>query len=277
MQPTISAVINTLNEEHNIEACIKSLQWVDEVIVVDQFSDDKTAEQAKKLGAKVFTHKRTGFVEPARNFAIEKATSDWVLVVDADERIPAALAKEIQKTIAHAPLEQFVFNIAERNEVLGKWIQHGTLWPDFHPRLFRKGSISWPKTVHDRPDLPDDIPAIGPSEELSIHHYSYSYTTLAGFLDRYVKYSEKEAEAMKERGYKFRRRHILVIPWREFKLRYFTTKGYSDGFHGLAIALLFACYRVISVMQYWEKYKPEYPDDANRGRLSYLVKLFLDK
>lgn len=274
---TVSAVINTLNEEGNIADCIKSLQWTDEVIVVDQFSDDKTSEIARSLGAKVYTHKRTGFVEPARNFAIKKAKSDWVFVVDADERIPDALAKEIKKTVRAASDEQFVFNIAERNEVFGKWIQHGTLWPDFHPRLFRKGSISWPKTVHDRPELPDNIPAIGPSEELSIHHFSRSYMTLAGFLKSYIHYSEKEADAMKDRDYKFRRRHIVVIPWREFKLRYFKTQGYKDGFHGLAIALLFTCYRVISVLQYWEKYKPTYVDDTGRGRFSYVIKLFLDK
>lgn len=274
---TISAVINTLNEEHNIEACIKSLKWADEIIVVDMVSDDKTPDLAKKLGAKVYDHKRMGYVEPARNFAINKASSDWVLVVDADERVPEALAKEIQKTTQNASADQFVFNIAERNEVFGKWIQHGTLWPDYHPRLFRKGSISWPSRVHDRPDLPDDIPAIGPSEELSIHHFSRSYMTLSGFLTSYINYSEKEAEAMHDRDYQFRRRHIIIIPWREFSLRFFKTKGYKDGFHGLAIALLFACYRVISIMQYWEKYKPAYVDDTNRGRFSYLVKLFLDK
>lgn len=274
---TVSVVINTLNEEANMAECLGSLKWADEIIVVDQFSDDKTAEIAKEFGAKVYTHKRTGFVEPARNFAINKATSDWVLVVDADERIPIELAEAIKETIDTCPDDQYVFNIAERNEVFGKWIQHGTLWPDFHPRLFKKGSIEWPATVHDRPDLPENISAIGPSEQLSIHHYSKSYLDLNNYLDRYVAYSRNEAEAMKQRDYKFRRRHLIVMPWREFKLRFIKEKGYKDGFHGLAIATLFMFYRAISVLQYWEKYEPKYPKDENRSLLGYMIKLFLDK
>lgn len=277
MKSTISVVINTLNEEKNIKACIDSIKWADEIIVVDMFSDDNTAEIAKKEGAKVYTHKRMGFADPARNFALKKATCDWILMLDADERIPVQLGEHIREIINKQDSDAFVYNIAERNEMFGRWIQHGTMWPDYHPRLFKNGSVVWPPHVHDRPKLPENVPNIGPSEELSIHHFSRSYMTLSGFLTSYVNYSEKEADAMHSRGYSFRRRHIVVIPWREFKLRFFTTKGYKDGFHGLAIALLFACYRVISVMQYWEKYKPTYVDDTNRGRFSYLIKLFLDK
>src|SRR4030042_2907895 len=93
--PKISATIITWNEEKNIKRCLDSVKWVDEVIVVDM-SEDKTKEIAKKMGAKVFNHKYTFYVEPARNFALSKATGDWILIVDADEEITPELAKIIK-------------------------------------------------------------------------------------------------------------------------------------------------------------------------------------
>src|SRR5689334_15403747 len=91
----ISAVINTLNEEKNIANCLKSHNWVDEIIVVDMDSDDKTKELCYKYTKNVFNHKRTGYVEPARNFAIKQATGDWIFIIDADERCPKQLAAKL--------------------------------------------------------------------------------------------------------------------------------------------------------------------------------------
>src|SRR3989344_1312352 len=93
----ISVVINTLNEEKNIERAMKSVNWAGEIVVCDMYSEDNTVEIAKKLGAKICFHKKTNYVEPARNFAISKATGDWILVLDADEEIPDSLSKRLQE------------------------------------------------------------------------------------------------------------------------------------------------------------------------------------
>jgi len=96
-RPKISAVVNTYNEEKNIDACLKSLNFVDEIVVVDMESQDKTKKIAKKYTDKVFNYEKIDYVEPARNFAISKATGDWILIVDADERVPRPLAVKLME------------------------------------------------------------------------------------------------------------------------------------------------------------------------------------
>src|SRR4051812_46907339 len=104
----ISVVINTLNEEKTIEQALKSVQWADEILVCDMESDDSTKELAKKLGAKILTHKRLPFVEPARNFAISKASYDWILIIDPDEEVPSSLAKKLQEIASNNGVTTFV-------------------------------------------------------------------------------------------------------------------------------------------------------------------------
>src|SRR5690606_2155884 len=92
----ITVLINTLNEKDNIVECIKTVQWADEILVIDMKSDDDTQALARKAGAKVLSHERVGYVEPARNYGIDKAKHDWIFIVDADERIPKTLAKKLR-------------------------------------------------------------------------------------------------------------------------------------------------------------------------------------
>ena len=91
--PTITGIVHTLNEEHNLPDALRSLGWVDEVLVIDMHSDDGTQAIAERMGARVLLHDRVGYVEPARNFAIDAAEGDWTLILDADERIVPALAE----------------------------------------------------------------------------------------------------------------------------------------------------------------------------------------
>ncbi len=275
--PTISVVINTLNEVEVIADCLKSVAWADEVIVVDMRSDDATQAIAKKHGAKVFSHKRVGLVEPARNFAIDKATGDWILIVDADEQVPPALAERLRE-ISRTPAGG-AYEIAEKNMVFGQWIQHGTLWPDYHVRFFKRGMLRWPSGVHEAPKLKTPAQKIAAREELAFHHRSRSYRTVSDFIETYViRYSQHETTAMHERPeYTFRRRHILVVPWREFKLRFITTKGYRDGYIGLVLATLFAAYRAVAIIRYWDRYQPKDMRDSKRSLISYLTRLYLDR
>src|ERR1035437_8709774 len=133
----ISLVINTLNEEVNIRECIESAKYlVDEIIVCDMYSHDKTVEIAKSLNAKVFFHDRTGFVEPARYFAISQATCEWVLVLDADERMTEKLGNKIKEivTINHNDLILF----GSLNNYFGAYVKYGGFYGIEAPKFFKK-------------------------------------------------------------------------------------------------------------------------------------------
>ena len=126
MTPKLSVVVNAQNVEADLPRCLASVKaMADEIIVVDQGSTDKTADIAKKAGAKVFPHKSVEYVELARNFGISKASGDWILVLDPDEEVPPSLAKKIKEIIKSNKADYY--RIPRKNIIWGKWIEH-TLW-----------------------------------------------------------------------------------------------------------------------------------------------------
>ncbi|MCC7288974.1 glycosyltransferase family 2 protein [bacterium] len=271
----ITVLINTLNEQDNIVDCIRSVEWADEILVVDMHSDDDTVKLAQKFGAKVLNFERVGYVEPARNFGIEKALNDWIFVVDADERIPGQLAQKVRDLVDGN--EYDVCWVPEKNMVFGEWIQHGLLWPDYHPRLFRKGFIQWSSNVHDIPKPIGRETYLAAEQDLAIEHLSKSYATVSGFVDSYNRYSTFEADTLKRQGYKFRSRHYILVPVREFRSRFFKHKGYRDGHHGLRLALLFAFYKFLVIAKYVEKYNPTINNDKGLKKWQYLYRLLRDR
>lgn len=272
----ISVVINTLNEAHNIADCIKSVLWADEVLVVDMHSDDDTQKIAKKLGVRVLTHERTGVVEPARNYAIRKASHDWVFIVDADERISETLSSKLQ-SLMKGDVDFDAVYIPEVNYFFGEWVKGNTLWPDYHPRLINRKKIQWTTTVHSMPII-EKASYLPAQKKYAIQHYSETYNTVNGFMQRNNIYSQKEAEALlSDPTYTFRRRHILLHPIREFRRRFFKEKGYIDGTRGLVIALLYAVFKAISLIYVWETKKQALPDDKGLSKSRYLYRLMRDK
>ena len=144
----ISVVINTLNEEKNLPRALASVKkFADEIVVVDMKSDDKTVEIAKKAGAKVYEYKRVGYVEPARNFAIGKATGKWILIIDADERLPGSLVKKL-KEIVKNPSANY-YRLPRKNLIFGKWVKHSRWWPDYNIRFFQKEFVSWSEIIRE--------------------------------------------------------------------------------------------------------------------------------
>ncbi|MBI4157482.1 glycosyltransferase family 2 protein, partial [Candidatus Woesebacteria bacterium] len=129
--PKVSVVINTLNEEENLPTAIASVRdFADEMIVVDMESSDGTVSLAKKLGAKVYSHQKVGYVEPARNFALSKAKGDWIFILDADEVLPKTLQKKLLAIIQTSKNDYF--RIPRKNFIFGKWIKHSRWWPDYN-------------------------------------------------------------------------------------------------------------------------------------------------
>jgi len=250
----LSVVINTLNEENNLSRALSSLGGLaDEVVVVDMHSNDRTIDIAKEHKAKVFRHKKTKYVEPARNFAISKATCKWILVLDADEEVPPGLAKEIKRLIKKPKADYY--RLPRKNIIFSKWIKHSRWWPDYNIRLFKKGSVTWNEIIHSVPlttgkglDLPD-------KENLAIVHYHY--TSVSQYLTRMDRYTTELALNKTKDGYTFQWRDMIKKPVSEFLSRYFFGGGYKDGIHGLVISGLQALSEFILYVKVWEmsKYK----------------------
>lgn len=249
MDPKISVVVNTLNEEKNIERVLRSVEWADEVLVCDMYSDDDTAVIAKKLGAKIIFHKRTGYVEPARNLAISKASGEWILVVDADEEIPNSLAQRLMAFVRRPIISTYV-DIPRKNIIFGKWITGSLWWPDYNTRFFKAGSVKWSDKIHSKPTTSGQGLTL-PSEErwAIIHHH---YDSISQFVARANRYSDIQARELKKSGYELKWSDILLKPLEEFVSRFFANNGYKDGLHGLVLSLLQAFSFLLVYLKIWE-------------------------
>ena len=246
----ISVVINTLNEEKNLPRALASVKsFADEIVVVDMKSDDKTVEIAKKAGAKVYQHKRIGYVEPARNYAISKATGEWILILDADEQAPKTLVKELKK-IVQKPKADY-YRLPRKNIIFGKWIKHSRWWPDYNIRFFRKGFVSWSEIIHSVPITQGKGLDLQAREDFAIIHYHYD--SIEQFVERMNRYTGEHANLRIKDGYKFKWQDLIRKPTEEFLGRYFSGEGYKDGIHGLALASLQAFSELVLYLKIWQK------------------------
>ena len=262
----ISVVINTLNEEQNLPRVLASIKGLaDEIIVVDMESDDGTVKIAKEAGAKVYMHKKTGYVEPARNFAIGKATGDWILILDADEELSQDL-KDKTREIAmpagrqvNSPTPTDYYRIARKNVIFGKWMEHTGWWPDYNIRFFKKGKVTWNEIIHSVPTTLGEGKDLPAEEQLAIVHNNYP--DLDAYLVRMNRYTSIQAKLLQQEGrrYHFVWRDLIIAPSKEFISRYFTGEGYKDGAHGLALSLLQAFSELTIYLKVWqsEKFQPQ--------------------
>lgn len=247
----ISVVINTFNEEKNIERVIASVKWAGEVIVCDMHSDDKTVEIAKKMGAKIFFYQKSEYVEPARNFAISKASYKWILILDADEQIPETLSNRL-KTISEEGGVDYV-RVPRKNLIFNKWMQTSMWWPDFNIRFFKKGKVKWSDKIHRPPLVEGQGLDLEAEEESAIIHHNYQ--TVGQFIERMNRYTQVESEELIKDGYEFRWQDVLEKPLNEFLSRFFSNKGYQEGLHGLALSLLQAFSFLVVYLKVWEHSK----------------------
>jgi len=246
----ISTVVNTYNEEKNIGRCLESVKdFSEEVIVVDMHSTDKTVEIAKKFKAKVFTHEYTRYVEPARNFALSKATGDWIFLIDADEELSKPLFEELTK-IAKENEVDFV-EIPRKNIIFTKWIQHSRWWPDFLIRFFRAGKVKFSEEIHVPPTATGNGKKLVAVEDNAIIHHNFQ--TISQFIERLNRYSDIESEQLIHKGYGLDWKDIISKPADEFFSRFFAGEGYKDGLHGLALSLLQAFSELAVYLKIWEK------------------------
>lgn len=228
----IAVVINTLNEEANLPGCLESVRWAAEIIVVDMHSNDATAKIAADFGCRVFQHERKGYVEPARNFALAQATSPWVLVLDADERVSPALKTWMETTLFDTAAA--AFRLPRRNYYGDRWITCCGWFPDDQLRLFRRGAAHYSDRIHRAPKIDGLVVELPRKNAACIEHYGFN--TLKARLDKDNQYSSITAKAMAEEGRQIGVFGVLARPVAAFCAAYFLQSGFRFGSLGVVLA-----------------------------------------
>jgi len=243
--PGVTAVIAAHDESANIEACIASVEWASEVIVVENDSIDDTIDRARGAGATVISPRFTT-IGGSRNHGIERARTPWVFVVDADERCTPELAAEIAKVI-DKPANHSAFRVPRRNFFLGKEIRHGGWGSDRPIRLFRKELRYNASLVHEH------VNVTGETGELRNALLHYTYTSLDQYFEKFNRYSRWWAEQNHARGRRGSASAVVLKPPARFFGMYLLKGGFLDGAHGLLLACLAAASVMAKYARLWEK------------------------
>ena len=246
MRPPISACIITYNEEKNIEACLESISWVEEIIVVDSMSSDRTIERCRKHTEKVYQQEWQGHVKQ-KNYALEFARHEWVLCLDADERVSPELRREIEECLSGEKQAADGYFFPRHSFYLGRWINHGGWYPDYKLRLFRKSKGRWGgKDPHDRVMLD------GSSAYLKSDLLHYVYRNLSHQLQTVDNFSAITATILDEEGERFSAAQLFFRPVLKFLGTYFIKRGFMDGLPGFIISVVSSFYVFLRYAKLWE-------------------------
>lgn len=243
---SISAVISVFNGEKVLDDCLKSMSFADEIIVVNNSSTDRTLEIAKKYTDLIFTRPNIPMLNVNKNFGFSKAKGEWILYLDADERVTPELQKEIKITIKNSLATGYF--IPRKNTIFGKWIEYTGWYPDHQLRLFRNGRGRFEeKHVHEM------VKIVGNVGYLKNNLVHYNYNSVSQFLQKLQIYAPNEAENLVKEGYVFKWQDAIGFPVKEFLSRFFARSGYKDGFHGLMLSIFMALYHFVVFANIWEK------------------------
>jgi len=246
--PSLSALVITKNEAENIRECLASLQWVDEIIVVDAESTDGTAALAREFTGRIFVRRWEGF-SAAKNFALSQCAGDWILWIDADERVTPELRDEIIATLKKAPVVNG-FELPRLANFLGKWIRHGGWYPGYVLRLFRREAGRF----NDRP-VHEGVQVDGKMGRLKNHLLHYTDPNLQHYFEKFNRYTSLAAEELHHHGRRFHLWDLLLRPLWFFFRMYVFRAGFLDGMHGFILAMLSAAYVCTKYAKLWEKQK----------------------
>ena len=242
-------VVQTKNAAETLESCLKSVSFADELIVVDMQSSDATRDIAKEFTENVDITDDVGYVEPARNFALEKATGDWILLVDADEVISKSLQEKIT-SIVNSETDVACYFLPRKNIIFGKWVKDAGWWPDMQPRLFRAGALKWEDKIHSQPSIKGITDEFSKEESLAIIHSNYK--TVSDFIDRLNRYTSITSEF--DDGNELPNTSKLVSNYRsELLNRMFKKGGIDGGYRSTLLSLLQANYELVVAAKRWEK------------------------
>lgn len=247
----LAAVILTKNEERHIAECIDSAAWADQVVVFDSYSDDRTVAIARDMGAVVMQHPFHDYGQQ-RDAALEAVEAEWILFVDADERVTPELATEIRQVIMRDDVDGWW--IPRHNYILGAIVRHAGWYPDYQMRLLRRAKARYDPTreVHELVVLDGQE---GHLENVLIH---YNYDSLRQFSAKQEKYTDYDAKILFDQGVRPKLQNYILQPLRQFRWRYFELAGYKAGWRGLLLSLLMAYYNFLMYLrlrELWQESK----------------------
>ncbi|HDH34511.1 MAG TPA: glycosyltransferase family 2 protein [Nitrospirae bacterium] len=241
----VSVAIITKNEARNIKDALESVKEFDDIVVVDEFSSDNTTEICREYTERVYEHEWQGYAGQKQT-AIDYAKNDWVLILDADERVTRELKQEIMGKVKENSLSGFY--IPRKNFFLGKWIRHGGWWPDHTLRLFRKDASEMePRAVHEK------VNVNGPVGHISAAFEHYTYRTISDFIGKMDNYASLSAEELDNKGFISSFISMLFSPMVVFIKMYLVRQGFRDGIHGLVLAVLYSFYTFLKYAKVLER------------------------
>jgi glycosyltransferase involved in cell wall biosynthesis len=241
----VSVLVHTLNEEKNIRNCLETIKWADEIVLIDMYSDDKTVDIATEYTDKIYYHERMGYADPARQFGLEKAYNDWILIVDADELVPLKLKDKLESIIKEDLGD--IISIPHNNYFFGK-IMEFTGWgplQDTHHRFFKKDYVFISDKIHSTFTEREDarIYELTDEEEGFIH---FNYVDVEHFLEKLNRYTSIEAKALFETDKDIKFRSVVNQIISEFRKRYFKLNGRKEGYRGFSLSCLMGVYRLVT-------------------------------
>jgi glycosyltransferase involved in cell wall biosynthesis len=246
----LSVVVVTLDEEERIRACLESVAWADEIIVVDAESRDKTVAIARELTDQVFVRPWPGYAAQ-KNFGLAQARGSWVLSLDADETVSPELHAEIATIVEREHDPHAGYAVPRRNVFWGRWVRYGGLYPDRQVRLIARGRGRFvERSVHE------SIRVEGPVGRLHGHLEHRSYRDVADFLARADRYATLAADEWAAAGRRSRPFVDMVVrPLGRFFGMYVVRAGFLDGWRGFLLAVLYGYYVLMRSAKLWERTK----------------------
>ena len=244
----LTVIIIAKNEEKKIENCLKSISWAGEILLIDNGSTDKTAKIAKSFGTKIFSLKKANHAQ-LRNLGLEKATGNWILYIDADERATTDFEKELSSIINNKlSINYSAFAIPRRNIILRKEMKHGGWWPDYVKRVFlKKTLIKWDGELHEEPVISGKYGYFN-SPLIHVKHDNFSE-----MVEKSNIWSEIEAKLLYEANHpKMALWRFLRIMISEIWYRLIVLKGFLDGPEGVIYAFYQMWYRFLVYAKLWE-------------------------
>ncbi len=253
----LTTIVLTKNSEKEIEKCLHTLRFSDEILVIDDDSSDKTVAFAKKLGARIITHSLANDFAKQRNFALEHAKGDWVLFVDSDEVVSDALASEIESRIkrpfrpesGNQEVSENGYFVQRRDYMWGKEIFHGENGSTLLLRLAKKDAGRWEGKVHEVWQIKGNVGLLGNT----LHHYPHP--TLTEFLTDINRYTTIRAEELYTKGVRTSWYHVLLYPKAKFVQNYIIKMGFLDGTIGFILAMLMSLHSFLVRGKLWQLQK----------------------
>ena len=244
--PTVACVVITKDEEGNIQDCLRSAQWVDEMIVVDAESCDRTADLARAGGAKVIARPWPGF-GPQKNFGIAQASSVWILILDADERVTEELRREIRTCVERwVPGSSMAYRVPRRNYFYGAWVRWAGVYPDYQIRLFRRGTAQYNDVaVHE------NLVVDGEIGTLAGHIDHFTERRIRDHFRKFGLYTTLAAQGKAKSVHTVTAADLLMRPLVVFLKTFLLKQGFRDGVRGLIVCTFASMYTFVKYAKLW--------------------------